>query len=196
MSTKVEILNKALTQIGAAPVTSIDDDSTNAKALKRVYDSSLRSILAVSKWNFATKRALLSLSTDTLAWYDTGEGIIYNKPSDVIRIFGVNSPTAIWREEGDYIISDTSGLGLRYVYFVEDTTKFPSYFVDAFVDRLSADIAYTIVNSASLGQTFKELYISISLPNAMSLNAQAGTQQFVKDDAWENARFGNVSPQA
>lgn len=194
MATKTEILNKALTQVGAAPVTSIDDDSTNAKVMARVYDSSLRSILSECKWNFATKRALLAVSTDSLSWYDTGEGIVYQKPSDIVRIFGTNSPSAQWREEGDYIVSDTSGLGIRYVYFLETASKFPASFVDAFVDRLSADIAFQIVNSASLGQTYKEVYEKVSLPKAMSQNSQVGIQQTMQDDAWELAKYQNTQP--
>ena len=80
-----------------------------------MYESSLRSILSECKWNFATKRVLLTVVTDTMAWYDQGETLVYQKPSDVIRIFGDNSDGSIWREEGDLIISDTSGLGIRYV---------------------------------------------------------------------------------
>ena len=191
MATKTEILNKALTQVGAAAITSIDDDSTNAKVMSRVYESSLRSILSECKWNFATKRVLLSVTTDVLAWYDTGENIIYQRPSDIIRIFGVNSPSAQWREEGDYIISDSSGLGIRYVYFLDTPRKYPAFFVDALVDRLSADIAYQIVNSSTLGSTYKEVYEKLSLPKAMSQNSQIGIQQNLIDDAWELSKYHN-----
>jgi hypothetical protein len=55
--TKVDICNKALTLLGAAPITSIDDDTATARSLNRVYDISLESILHEAKWNFATKRS-------------------------------------------------------------------------------------------------------------------------------------------
>lgn len=190
---KTDILNKALTLVGAQPVTSIDDDTTNAQILSRVYEISLRGILAECKWNFATKRALLSVSADVLPWYDTGENIVYIKPTDMIRIYGTSSPSASWREEGDYIVSDTAALGLRYVYFLDTPSKYPSTFVEAFVDKLASDISYAIVNSQTLGEKFYKLYEGISLPKATSANSQTGIQQTLQDDSWELSKYSNGS---
>lgn len=190
---KTDILNKSLTLVGANPVTSIDDSTNNARVLSRVYEAALRGILAECKWNFATKRANLSVLTDTLDWYDTGETIVYQKPTDMIRIFGVSSSTADWREEGDYIISDTSSLGVRYVYYLDTPSKYPSYFIEAFIDKLCSDIAYAIVNSAALGEKFKTLYEKVSLPKAMSFNSQTGIQQTIRDDAWELAKYNDTN---
>ena len=191
---KTSIVNKALTEVGATPVTSIDDGTNNADIVSRVYEISRKSILSECKWNFATKRALLSTSADTLAWYDTGETYIYVRPADVIKIFGTNDPLATYREEGDYIISDTSGLGIRYTYDIDDPTKYTASFVEAFIDKLCSDIAYIIVNSASLGQKYLELYEGVTLPKAMSSNSQVGKQQTILDDAWELAKYNNGQP--
>lgn len=192
-TSKVEIINKGLTLVGAAPITNIDDNSNNARIASRVYPLSLRSVLSACKWNFATKRMLLSVLTDTLDWYDTGENIIYQKPTDMVRIFGVNSQNATWREEGDYIISDTTGLGVRYVYFLDNPSKYSIDFIDALIDKFASDIAYALVNSQTLGEKFKTLYESVSLPKAMSLNSQTGTQQVMIDDAWELAKYTDGS---
>jgi len=193
---KVSIVNKALTEVGATPITSLDDGTNNADIVNRVYEISLKSILSRSKWNFATKRSLLTLSADTLEWYDTGETIVYTRPTDVIRIFGTNDTNAKWREEGDYIISDTSGLGIRYVYYLDDPSKYTSSFIEALIDKLCSDIAYMIVNSSSLGQKYVEMYEKISLPKAESDNAQVGTQQTVQDDAWELSKYQNIQANA
>lgn len=189
---KTDILNKSLTLVGAAPVTSIDDNTNNARILSRVYEITLRSLLGECKWNFATKRANLSTSADTLDWYDSGETIVYKKPADMIRIYGLSSSTASWREEGDYIVSDSSGIGVRYVYYLDVPSKYPSYFIDAFVDILAAEIAYAIVNSPTLAEKFKTLHESVSLPKAMSANSQSGIQQTLQDDAWEQAKYKDI----
>lgn len=194
--TKTDICNKALTLVGAAPITNIDDDTNNARVLSNVYETALRSVLAECKWNFATKRILLSVSTFAPEWSHTGESYSYQRPADLIRIFETNDKNAIWREEGEYIFSDTSGLGIKYVYFLDNPGKYPSYFVDAFVDRLCADIAYMIVNSSTLGDKYKNLYESVSLPKAESMNSQTGVQQTIQDDAWENAKYGDMNPAA
>jgi hypothetical protein len=185
---KTEICNMSLTRLGASPITNIDDDSSNARALNRVYEIALRSILSECQWNFATKRTLPAEVDTDLAWYDSGETIIYQRPSDCIRIFGTNDDDAIWREEGEYIISDTSGLGLRYVYYLDAPSKYSISFIDAFADRLAADIAFLILNSSTKAEAMLEKYKKVSLPNARSENAQTGTHQYLKDDAWERAK--------
>lgn len=193
---KVSIANKALTEVGATPITALDDDTNNARIVNRVYEISLKAILSECKWNFATKRVLLTVSTDTLDWYDVGETVIYTKPSDVIRIFGVSTGNVQWREEGDHIISDTANLGVRYVYYHDDPTKYAPSFIEAFIDKLCSDIAYMIVNSQSLGNEYKALYEKVTLPKAMSDNSQVGKQQTMQDDAWELAKYGNKQPNA
>ena len=188
---KTELINKSLTLLGAAPITSIDDDTNNARIVNRVYESALRSILSECKWNFATKRALLSIVTDTMAWYYTNEVYVYQKPIDMIRIFGTNDDDAIWREEGDFIISDTSGLGVIYVFYLDNPDKYPAQFIEAFSDKLASEIAYMVLNSASKAEEMYKKYQTISLPNARSENAQVGMQQYIRDDAWELAKYGN-----
>lgn len=193
---KVEIINKGLVLVGAAPIVNIDDDSNNAKVAQRTYGLSLRSVLAECKWNFATKRAMLSLLTDNVAWYEPGEGYVYQKPLDMVRIFSTNSPKAVWREEGDYIISDTPGLGVRYTWFIETPGKYSAEFIDALVDKFASDVAYTLVNSLTLGEKYKALYEKVTKPKAMSVNSQTGTQQTPIDDAWDLSRFSDQHPEA
>jgi hypothetical protein len=144
-------------------------------------------------WNFAVKRSLLATSAETLTWYDTGVTVVYMKPSDCIRIFSTNSASATWKEEGDLIVSDTTGLGIKYVYDLDIPSKYPASFAEAFVDRLAADAAFMILNSAKIAEAYLEKYEKLSLPKARAENAQVGTQQYVLDDAWENAKYNDYN---
>lgn len=191
---KSEIVNRALTLLGAAPITNLDtDDSKNARIMNRVYDTSLRQILSECKWNFATKRKLLATLTSASDpdWFYSGESVVYQLPSDVVRIFGTNDKNASWRIEGETIVSNTSNLGIIYVYLLTDPSKYSAKFVSAFSDLLAADIAYMILNSTSKGNAMLEKYEQISLVNATAENSQGGTQQEVIDDEWELAKYGN-----
>ncbi len=192
---KTELINKSLTLVGANPITNIDDDTNNARIVSRVYESALRSILSECSWNFACKRRLLTLSADTLEWYYTNdsETYLYTIPTDCIRIFGTNDDNAVWRVEGDYIISDTTGLGIRYVYYLDNPTKCSSSFLEALSDKLCSDIAFMILNSKSVAESLLEKYHKVSLPKAMAENAQVGVHQYLKDDAWVNAKDQNGS---
>jgi hypothetical protein len=192
--TKTDIVNKALTLAGAAPVNDITEDSTNARTVSRVYETALRSVLSECKWNFATTRATLSVVGVTLPFYDTGETIVYQKPTDMIRIYSTDPPSAVWREEGDYIVSDSADLGVRYVYYLDTPSKYPMYFIDALIDKLVSEIAYSIVNSATLAEKYVDKYDKRSLPKAMSANSQTGVQQQPIDDAWDLAKFTDNHP--
>lgn len=193
---RTEIVNKALTLIGAQPITNLTDDTNNANIMNRVYKTALKSLLSECCWNFATKRSLLVESTEEMDWNYSGEGYVYVRPSDCIRIFGTNDDSATWREEGDYIISDTTALGIKYVYYNDVPYKFPPSFVEAFVDLLAYQAAFMIVNSSSKAEMMLEKYEKVSLPKARSENAQVGTQQTMRDDAWELAKYANGGGEA
>jgi len=185
---KTEICNKSLTLVGANPIVSITDDSQNARILNRVYELSLKSILSEAPWVFALKRRLLSLSADTLEWYDTNENYVYARPNDMIRAFRANDTDAIWRQHGNYIVSDTSDLGLEYVYYLDQPSNYSTSFVEAFVDKLCSDIGFMVVNSKTLAENFLEKYETVSLAKALAENAQIGTPIPMKDDLWERVK--------
>lgn len=187
---KTSVCNKALTLCGAAPITNITDDTNNARVLNRVYEIARQSILTECRWNFATTRSTLSVSTVEMPWDHTGEAYVYVRPADALRVFETSDPNATWREEGDYIISDTNDLGIKYVYDHDDPSKYPSSFAEAFIDKLCSDICFMILNSASKAEGFLKKYEGVSLPKAMSVNAQTGTQQEPIDDAWLSSKYG------
>ena len=189
--TTLSITNKALTLCGASPISDVNEDSNNARIANRVYEISLKSVLTECRWNFATTRATLSLSATTQPWYHIGEAYVYTRPTDCLRIFETNYPNADWREEGDYIISDTQSLGIKYVWYQNDPSKYPYYFLEAFIDKLCSDISYMLINSSTKAEAFLTKYTKVSLPKAMSANAQTGTQQQPMDDEWVLAKWGN-----
>lgn len=188
---KTALINKALTIVGAAPITNIDDDSNNARTVSRVYDISRQSVLCECLWTFAATRCTLSLSTHDMPWDYIDEAYVYVNPSHILRIFETSDNVAKWRVEGDYIVSDTAGLGIKGVWDLDDPAKYSASFIEALIDKLCSDICYMIVNSASKAELFLKKYNDVSLPKAMSENSQTGTQQVPKDDAWEMAKYTN-----
>lgn len=190
---RTEICNKALTLVGAEPIVNITDDTRNARILNRIYELSLKNILSEAPWVFALKRVLLSTSADSLDWEDTNENNLYVKPSDMVRAFRANDKDAVWREHGDYIISDTDDLGLEYVYYLDTPSKYTASFVNAFVDLLASDIAFMVLNSKTVAESRLEKYEKVSLPKAMAENAQIGVYAVMKDDEWDRSKRGNVS---
>ena len=182
---KVSIVNKALTLLGANRILNLSDDTPEAKTANAVYDQSLESILSETCWSFATKRAILNRLEDRPV---VGGGFYFQIPSDCIRIF--ETTACCWRPEGEKIWSLGKDLGIVYVYRNDDDTFYSPKFIDAFACRLAADMCYSITNSASRVQELISLYEGEYLPRALHDDARNRGEMTVIDDEWINAAFG------
>jgi len=190
MADKVTIINRGLALLGAEPINDLTDDTPEAKIANRIYDESRKSILSEVLWNFATKRVLLNQVVGTPVWSLDAVNFIFQLPSDVIRVHGINSKTAIWRIEGEQLLSNATSMGIIYVYDLTDTTKYTGSFVDAFADKLAADMAYAVLNSNTEAKAMLDKYESVSLPKATAENSQEGTPPDVDDSLWVLAKYG------
>lgn len=185
------IINKALVLCGATTVSSLTEDTPNARALNNVYEIARKDFLCENRFSFAlTRSTLATVSTATFAWLHDEEGYAYSRPSAALRVWEMSEPNSTWREEGDYIISDYGALGAKWSFDQSDLSKWTPAAIEAFIDKLAADICFMILNSATKAEAFMKKYYNISLPKAMAHSSQTGTHQEVRDDAWLGAKFG------
>lgn len=193
MATKIEIINRGFTLAGLNKITNLNDVSPEAELADLIYPTSLATILEECMWSFATKRVNLSQTNQTPAWATRGMNKVYTKPADLIKIFKTNPPTAFWRVEGDYVVSDQSGLGVLYVYLNDVPASYPPKFVEALAAKFAADIAYMALNDPKRTQQLVENYEAVLLPKAMSSDSQVGTTYLPEDSYWVDAKYGNAS---
>lgn len=192
--TTIAVCNHALVLCGASPITALADDSANARALNAVFSDALKGFLTECRWSFSTTRSTMvtNSTTDLFPWEYAEEAYIYDRPGTTgscLRIWGMSDVYATWREEGEYIISDTADLGARWTWENSELGLWRPKAVTAFKDKLCSDISYMIINSVKKAEAFLAKYETVSLPQAMAENAQTGEQQEVKDDAWANAKY-------
>ena len=62
--TKVDIASRALIMMGAQPISSFSDDSTEALVVNNIYEEIVESSLTRHRWRFATGQKQLSLLAD------------------------------------------------------------------------------------------------------------------------------------
>lgn len=190
MADQTTIVNRALSLLGAEPIINLTDDTPEAKIANRFYNESRKSILSEVLWNFATKRETLNISTFAPAWIRDQVNYVFQLPSDIVRIFEISTSGVTWRVEGQYLYADTDEIGIKYVYDMTDTTKFSPSFVDAFADKLAADMCYAVNNSNTEAKLLLEKYDGQSLPKATAENSQVGTPPQIDDNLWSYSRFG------
>ena len=193
--TTIGICNHALVLCGASPITALTDDSANARSLNAIYENARKGFLTECRWTFSTTRSTLvtNSTTNLFPWTFDEEGYVYNRPGTTgscLRIWDMSTIDAIWREEGEYIISDTASLGARWTWDNSEVGLWRPKAITAFMDKLCSDICYMIINSVTKAEAFLKKYEGVSLPSAMAENSQTGMQQEVIDDAWAKAKFG------
>ena len=64
MSSQVDIANQALMMLGASPIVSFDDGSTEAVAVNTLYKPAKSQVLRSYPWRCATSAATLALLED------------------------------------------------------------------------------------------------------------------------------------
>lgn len=193
--TTIGICNHALILCGASTITSLSDDTNNARTLNAIIEDERKSFLTECRWTFSlTRTTLATVATTTFAWLNPEESYAYSRPSDILRIWQMSDIYAIWREEGAYIFSNTASLGTLATRDHSEYGLWRHKTVEAFTDKLCAAISFQILNSETKAKAFLEKYIKVTLPAAMAEDGQTGDHQEVIDDEWLRARHGGGNP--
>lgn len=182
--TDVDICNSALTKVGAERITSLTEESERARIMAEQYPKLRDKLLRSHPWNFAIERLTLALSVGTPAFEFTYKFAI---PNDCLRILQIDSREK-WQKEGEYIVSNSPTVGIKYIKKITDTSKYDASFAEALAAAIAADVSYSLVQSVTLKDALlKEA--EQALRTARSFDAQEGTPQQVIADDWLTVRY-------
>lgn len=186
ITSAVQICNSALAKVGAGRITSLDEESTESKICSEQYDKVRESLLASHPWNFAIKRAELSLSIDEPTYEFESQ---FQLPADCLRVLGTDQcdDVPVWKVEGRYLLANDSTMNIKYIKNESDVTKFSAYFSEALAAALAADFAYSLVQSTSLRDALIK-DADLKLRFARSYDAQEGGGDRVYATSWLSAR--------
>lgn len=168
--------------MGATPIASLTENSKNARLCNAIYNQKRDDVLTDHIWNFAQKRAVLATLADPPVWDEDWMTVRYQKPTDCLKINFVNIESAIFKIEEDKILSNVTGLKIKYTQRMTDPMKFFSKFVEALSSRLSAELAYAVTTSRTLAESLFAIYYEKKLPQAISADSQQGTPQGIAQD--------------
>ena len=84
--TDIDICARALVLIGASPITSFDEGTTESTVAANIYEDTVRDMLSRHRWRFASGQSQLSRLVDAPnARWDAA----YQLPADLILLPGV-----------------------------------------------------------------------------------------------------------
>lgn len=185
------IANLALAEISARSITSLSDDTNEARWCSRFYAQCRDELLHEHPWNFAIKRTTLSRLVDAPVseW-----AFAYGLPADFIRLYQLNgftpdSPTRRWEIEAGQLLTDEEEASIRYVCQQTDTTKFSPQFVTALSLSLASRICKPITGNDNTALIAK---FELSLRRARRADAREGKprrKDFCADSALVRSRF-------
>lgn len=199
MASQVEIVNRALTKLGAARITSMGDANKSARTMSALWDTVRRSELRKRNWSFAMRRSSLASLSTAPNW---GFALAYQLPSDFLRLVQVSDLYIIpgltdYREgddsayaiEGSQLLTDfPAPLKLRYVADVTDPGAFDALFVEVMASKLAYEGCYDIMQSNQGREAAAQDY-KAAVAEGVRTNAIEKPPQGFPDDSWVMGRL-------
>jgi len=173
----IDICSRALILIGANPITSFDDGSTESLVAVNMYEDVARASLVNSRWRFATNQATLNLlSAAPTGRYDKA----YQLPSDMLMLHAVtvNDLLIEYQLYGDKVFADTNTTDVVVAdySFRALEQNWPSYFSIAVEYALAVVFATSIARDSTLAQLMQNQAAN-AMAKARSLDSQQQTSR-------------------
>ena len=171
----IDIASRALVLIGAEPITSFDDSSTEGLVATNMYEDTVRAMLSTARWRFATEQSTLAQLSDA----PTGRfDIAHQLPSDLLVLHGitVNDNLIDFTVYGDKVFSNSTSSDTLIADFTfrADEVDFPSYFSLALQYSLASIFATSIARDDGLMQIM-ETKANLLMAKARNIYAQQQT---------------------
>jgi len=182
---KTSICNAALTKIGGNLITSIDDDSVEARLCKERFDQVLDMLLEDHEWNFAMVRASLALLSSTPDW---GYDYEFQLPSNpyCLRVVEVEDDYE-YKIEGRKLLSDEDTINIKYVKRIDDLTELSPEFIESLTYSLAMELDYYINGSLGMKQMLDQEFMVV-YRKAKTRDANQGTPKEQDTFSWISFR--------
>ena len=193
MASVVQMCNSALNQLGAVSITSLTDNSKNARLCNERYETIRDAVFRSHPWNSLIKRQQLAQDTATPAW---GFKYQFTLPSDSLRVLAIDAYNSDYKVEGRKILSNESTIKLIYVSTITDPNEMDVLLRETISAALAADLAYSITANLQVSGLMAEKY-QAKLSEARHSDASEGyntdprngnTDQVISED-FINSRY-------
>jgi hypothetical protein len=182
MPSKADICNRALVTLGDVRISTLSEDTPQARRCNVVYEEARQTVLSDHPWNCCTKRARLARSTTAPVYQFAYR---YSLPSDCLRVLSVyNDPE--YQIEGKFLVTDLDDVYILYVADIDD----PNQYIPALREVLSlyieAKLTYAATESTSKEQAAWGRY-EAALVRARGIDAREGTPTNNQPNSWVRA---------
>lgn len=181
MSSQTEICNRAIIRIaGSNPISTIDEDSQEARLLTQIWNGVRTGLLRAHTWNFAINyQNLVQITPKPASEYD----YVYALPADCLKVVTAYRPSGEWKRRGNLIHSDSDEFNLIYIRDITDTTLFDPLFEECLVLKLAYELNTAIApNETRQNQLMAEFNMKFREAKRADAQEDYATQ-------WSNGYF-------
>ncbi len=195
MNSKTTICNLALGYLGQRPITSLKQDSEQARWLQLFYDPVRDEVLRTHNWAFAAAEKPLVLVREPAAL----EGhFVYKYPPDALFVRRVYQPGApqsalsfterfdVYTHQRVLVVPAPRAIAL-YTRRIEDDTQFEPAFVKCFALALAGDCALALTGDADLAARLQQKY-AYCLEEARRANMSENRSLMPQTDSFSEVR--------
>ena len=174
-----DICNLALGHLGEARVSSLDEDTVAARACALHYGPVLNQVLRSHRWNFAAKRAVLTVNATAPAF---GWSYAYDLPADCVRVLELNDSefndvSDEYVVEGRQLLTDADKVNLIYIRKITDVAQFDALFIEALALKLAVALSETIRGTTGKTADLLSAYERVTGPLARRVDANEGRRR-------------------
>jgi hypothetical protein len=189
VASTVGICNRGLQKLGATRITSLDEDSVNARACNACFEELKQSEIRKHKWRFAIDRVELAADASSPAF---GKENSFTLPADCLRVIApypeMNLEELDWEIEGGKIYTnDDDPLYVRYLKNITDPNLMDPTFREALAARIALELCEQLTQSNTKKAELKEDYKD-SIRDARKANAIESVPARGPEDSWVTGR--------
>jgi len=192
--TETDLINDALSQIGAKRITLLSSGEPNANFALCFYATLRDDLLRLSHWRFATGRANLPQDATTPAFEFAFQ---YTLPADLIKLREYNgantdrtnlvlferSQPARFKIEGRKLLSNDGEVHIVYTKRITNPNKFDPMFFQALATWLASKLADAITKDRQKSDALMSQAVEILLPMAAAVDGQEGSvESYISDE--------------
>jgi len=190
MASQVQICNLALSRLGASTITSLGDNTTEAKLCNTFFNDLADEVMSEGSWTSTITRATLALTTNTPAFGFDNE---FQLPVDpqALKILNIDEDipgSTTYRIEGDKLLSNNDNMKIRYIARLTDSEDWDIYLQRAFIARLASELAYPLTGDDKKAALEFQRYEGF-LSRGLAQNGQQGSKQIVISSDAIDVRF-------
>jgi hypothetical protein len=157
MASQAQIASQATLDVGGQAITDIDHETQKEASLIRdIWETTRDSLFAKHEWGFAkvTKAPALESEDATL---DEKWTFVYALPKLFVSLLDKGNDFD-HEIRGQSLYCDVEDLIILYIQVIEDTSKYPTWFVDALIAKLRPRLAISLAKKGAKAVDWYQIY--------------------------------------